>query len=245
MNVMCARDKDERSTVCNGDSGGPLYDKDTQMLVGITSWSYDSAKNCNSESPGIFSRVLAANQWIMETVCKETEGELPNFCKPRKYITHIDQSCDENASREVKSDARTEKNCRDACDAKNGCIAYQFFMKGQMRECSIYTKIFRYTTSKMNYQCSILRRFKPRFEKKNRMLCNAAYNDIKKGVSVDSPAVCSQTCRKNWRCRAYQFYPVMDERKCIYLIDEDPVLVKDVPKVQCWVKLLPEDRRTR
>jgi len=50
--MMCARDTDADS--CNGDSGGPLYDKDNNVLVGLTSWG----KGCaNANYPGVYSRI--------------------------------------------------------------------------------------------------------------------------------------------------------------------------------------------
>ena len=48
---MCAGNTDffgNKKGICNGDSGGPLYDKENNLLVGITSWfiqGFDEANN--------------------------------------------------------------------------------------------------------------------------------------------------------------------------------------------------------
>lgn len=52
---------------CQGDSGGPVvaYDKQTKdpTVVGIVSWGYGCA---DKKYPGVYSRVLAAREWIRE-----------------------------------------------------------------------------------------------------------------------------------------------------------------------------------
>ncbi|KAH8270429.1 hypothetical protein KR018_009955 [Drosophila ironensis] len=59
--VICAKGlKDE--TVCTGDSGGPLVLKDTQTVVGIT--SFGPADGCETNIPGGFTRVTHYLDWI-------------------------------------------------------------------------------------------------------------------------------------------------------------------------------------
>ncbi|KAH8380265.1 hypothetical protein KR009_009747 [Drosophila setifemur] len=59
--VVCAKGlKDE--TVCTGDSGGPLVLKDTQVVVGIT--SFGPADGCETNIPGGFTRVTHYLDWI-------------------------------------------------------------------------------------------------------------------------------------------------------------------------------------
>ncbi|EDW94273.1 collagenase [Drosophila yakuba] len=59
--VICAKGlKDE--TVCTGDSGGPLVLKDTQLVVGIT--SFGPADGCETNIPGGFTRVTHYLDWI-------------------------------------------------------------------------------------------------------------------------------------------------------------------------------------
>lgn len=61
---------------CIGDGGGPLDvagPGETKVLVGITSWGHF---RCGTAGyPGVFSRVLAARDWILETV-QPSEREL-------------------------------------------------------------------------------------------------------------------------------------------------------------------------
>uniref|UniRef100_A0A6P4EWS5 Collagenase n=1 Tax=Drosophila rhopaloa TaxID=1041015 RepID=A0A6P4EWS5_DRORH len=59
--VICAKGlRDE--TVCTGDSGGPLVLKDTQVVVGIT--SFGPADGCETNIPGGFTRVTHYLDWI-------------------------------------------------------------------------------------------------------------------------------------------------------------------------------------
>ncbi|XP_034658100.1 brachyurin [Drosophila subobscura] len=59
--VLCAKGlKDE--TVCTGDSGGPLVLKNTQTVVGIT--SFGPADGCETNIPGGFTRVTNYLDWI-------------------------------------------------------------------------------------------------------------------------------------------------------------------------------------
>lgn len=59
--VLCAKGlRDE--TVCSGDSGGPLVLKNTQTVVGIT--SFGPADGCETNIPGGFTRVTHYLDWI-------------------------------------------------------------------------------------------------------------------------------------------------------------------------------------
>ncbi|XP_017477804.1 PREDICTED: brachyurin-like [Rhagoletis zephyria] len=59
--VLCAKGlRDE--TVCSGDSGGPLVLKNTQIVVGIT--SFGPADGCETNIPGGFTRVTYYLDWI-------------------------------------------------------------------------------------------------------------------------------------------------------------------------------------
>eukprot|EP00554_Chaetoceros_debilis_P013302 CAMPEP_0194119324 /NCGR_PEP_ID=MMETSP0150-20130528/38895_1 /TAXON_ID=122233 /ORGANISM="Chaetoceros debilis, Strain MM31A-1" /LENGTH=278 /DNA_ID=CAMNT_0038810989 /DNA_START=109 /DNA_END=942 /DNA_ORIENTATION=+ len=58
-NMMCAIDVNQDA--CIGDSGGPLYDRENNILVGIISWGSSS---CGDEDfPGVYSRVGSQFQW--------------------------------------------------------------------------------------------------------------------------------------------------------------------------------------
>ncbi|XP_067648521.1 brachyurin [Eurosta solidaginis] len=59
--VICAIGLREE-TVCSGDSGGPLVLKNTQTVVGIT--SFGPADGCETNIPGGFTRVTYYLHWI-------------------------------------------------------------------------------------------------------------------------------------------------------------------------------------
>ena len=52
--TICAGDDAGIGDACNGDSGGPLYDRENQVLVGLTSYG---DPDCVSESPGVYARI--------------------------------------------------------------------------------------------------------------------------------------------------------------------------------------------
>lgn len=59
--VLCAKGLMDE-TVCSGDSGGPLVLKNTQLVVGIT--SFGPADGCETNIPGGFTRVTYYLDWI-------------------------------------------------------------------------------------------------------------------------------------------------------------------------------------
>merc|ERR1712154_642457 len=50
--MMCATDPDQDS--CLGDSGGPLWDSENNVLVGIISWGYGCAL---PQYPGVYAQI--------------------------------------------------------------------------------------------------------------------------------------------------------------------------------------------
>jgi|AntRauTorckE5430_2_1112549.scaffolds.fasta_scaffold00372_7 hypothetical protein len=64
--TICAEDSDKRSDACNGDSGGPLYDRENQILVGLTSYGDPT---CVSTRPGVYARISDSFSWIQFNVC--------------------------------------------------------------------------------------------------------------------------------------------------------------------------------
>ncbi|XP_030385854.1 brachyurin [Scaptodrosophila lebanonensis] len=69
--VLCAKGlKDE--TVCSGDSGGPLVLKNTQVVVGIT--SFGPADGCETNIPGGFTRVTHYLDWIESKIGGHHQG---------------------------------------------------------------------------------------------------------------------------------------------------------------------------
>lgn len=73
--MLCT--KRRGSSVCNGDSGGPLIKKglndDTDVLVGLTSFNI----GCRSTFNSVFARVGTVTDWIVENVDGVKLGSVP------------------------------------------------------------------------------------------------------------------------------------------------------------------------
>eukprot|EP00099_Drosophila_melanogaster_P021359 NP_648558.1 uncharacterized protein Dmel_CG11529 [Drosophila melanogaster] len=82
--VICAKGlKDE--TVCTGDSGGPLVLKDTQIVVGIT--SFGPADGCETNIPGGFTRVTHYLDWIESKI--GSHGQVhQQYLRPQQQHHH-------------------------------------------------------------------------------------------------------------------------------------------------------------
>ena len=95
--TICAEDSEKRADVCNGDSGGPLYDRVNKVLVGLTSYG-DSL--CVSTTPGAYARISDNFDWIQYHVCDLGGEDFPALCSQTTNPT--------------SSPAPTSKWCRDA-----------------------------------------------------------------------------------------------------------------------------------
>lgn len=77
--VMCAMDQGEDS--CQGDSGGPLFLKGDEskedVQVGVVSWG---AGGCAAGSPGVYSRISAASDWIKQGICDNSRRPPSDLC---------------------------------------------------------------------------------------------------------------------------------------------------------------------
>ena len=76
---MCAMDQGEDS--CQGDSGGPLFLKGGEsredVQVGVVSWG---AGGCATGSPGVYSRISAASDWIKQGICDNSRRPPSDLC---------------------------------------------------------------------------------------------------------------------------------------------------------------------
>ena len=75
-NMLCAIGNNQDA--CYGDSGGPLFDHQSQRLMGLVSWGY----GCNIGYPTVFARIASQFDWLRNTVCPNTEKK-PEFCGQR------------------------------------------------------------------------------------------------------------------------------------------------------------------
>lgn len=62
--VFCAENDKKRSSVCTGDSGGPLKRISDNKLIGIA--SFISPNNCDEGQPQAFTKVAFYRKWISE-----------------------------------------------------------------------------------------------------------------------------------------------------------------------------------
>ena len=67
------------------DIGGPLYDKENDVLVGIVSWGYGCADDF---FPGVYSRVADQVSIIMEDLYQYKFHRVPSLIK-YSYIHHL------------------------------------------------------------------------------------------------------------------------------------------------------------
>lgn len=68
---------------CNGDSGGPLYDKINNKLIGITSWGVQGlfGPPLCGETPGVYSNIADQwEEWIKPNICDNHSEPKPDFC---------------------------------------------------------------------------------------------------------------------------------------------------------------------
>ena len=87
---------------CNGDSGGPLYDSDNNVLVGVASWGTGCGLD---EYPGVYARISAQFDWIKSVVCSgHSESPVPAWCAT------TDAECKDSPLRMLVNGGKV-KNC--------------------------------------------------------------------------------------------------------------------------------------
>ena len=87
--MMCASDTDGTNPIqgsCNGDSGGPLFDANFKVLVGINSWGNNGRGGlCEAANfPGVYARIANQWPWIQTTICADHSLPKPEFCPQTK-----------------------------------------------------------------------------------------------------------------------------------------------------------------
>jgi secreted trypsin-like serine protease len=65
---------------CSGDSGGPLFIKNTTIISALVSYGYGCARK---RVPAVNTRISAYKSWIQTTICTYNNSSLtaPNYCK--------------------------------------------------------------------------------------------------------------------------------------------------------------------
>lgn len=66
---------------CSGDSGGPFYDKENDILRGITSYGLIGLFTRCGSYPSVYSRIEGQwEEWIKPTICDNHSEPKPDFC---------------------------------------------------------------------------------------------------------------------------------------------------------------------
>lgn len=76
--MICVQNDDPTKQACFGDSGGPLYDRINNKLVGVVSTGNDSC----SGLPVIYTRLASHYDWIKTTICTHHSDPKPSLCNP-------------------------------------------------------------------------------------------------------------------------------------------------------------------
>lgn len=74
--MLCAAGLNKDS--CSGDSGGPLVDRESNKLVGVTSWGFDCG---HPQYPGVYGRISRAQKWIGQKICGNSRFTSKHQCK--------------------------------------------------------------------------------------------------------------------------------------------------------------------
>eukprot|EP00557_Chaetoceros_sp_GSL56_P001955 CAMPEP_0176493314 /NCGR_PEP_ID=MMETSP0200_2-20121128/9485_1 /TAXON_ID=947934 /ORGANISM="Chaetoceros sp., Strain GSL56" /LENGTH=639 /DNA_ID=CAMNT_0017890973 /DNA_START=57 /DNA_END=1976 /DNA_ORIENTATION=- len=92
--TLCTRHPAETGGICNGDSGGPLYDKENQVLVGITSYGHS---DCTLPSPDVYGRISDKFSWIKSIICAQSQSAsiCSQTARPTTSPAPTSQWCDE------------------------------------------------------------------------------------------------------------------------------------------------------
>ncbi|GFH62078.1 hypothetical protein CTEN210_18554 [Chaetoceros tenuissimus] len=89
--TLCCHHPDQSGDSCVGDSGGPLYDRENNVLVGLTSYGEST---CTSQIPSVYARISQNFSWIKSTICSNTS--LDSFiCS--QVVVSSDINTDNNA----------------------------------------------------------------------------------------------------------------------------------------------------
>jgi len=74
--MMCAASAGKDA--CFKDSGGPLYDYNNDIVVGVVSWGIGCA---HPDYPGVYARISSSSSWIKDVVCTYSKkGKKPSWC---------------------------------------------------------------------------------------------------------------------------------------------------------------------
>ncbi len=88
--MMCTSGLNYDGT-CKGDSGGPLFDKDNDVVVGVVSWTQGGCFDGSNQYPGVYARVgtLVSKKYIciytQTCICTDVCLRVPIIFSPFFY----------------------------------------------------------------------------------------------------------------------------------------------------------------
>merc|ERR1712038_25717 len=130
--MMCSIDNDGNGNdvfTGNGDSGGPIIDKETKVQVGVTSWGVDE-----EGTPSVYAKVATEIDWINSWI-KDWNFE-PKTCKDVNNRT----PCNEKVgcswkNNKVCRDALTNEQCKNWNGKKQACKRKGCIWKKKGKKC--------------------------------------------------------------------------------------------------------------
>ena len=122
---ICAWNQNPIEITCDGDSGGPLIETSSEVVVGITSWV--DGWGCK-KGPGGFTRVSAYTSFFQDTICNMSAYPPSYLCSSSSSSAYNRNSTSGSSSTPAASPTQSnKKNCAGlsgSCKLNTECCGY-------------------------------------------------------------------------------------------------------------------------